>query len=295
MRLADLDEEGIWAEVVYPSLGMWSASFRTPAVLREALRVSNDWAVENIMAVSPRLIPTAQISTLDLQDAIEEMQRCAGLGFRVVSIPTRPHPSQPDWNYAFWDPFWDAADEAGMVLGFHIGTDPIDMAGGEKIGVAYRGPGGAVLNHTESSYSGQRATMKVVASGALDQRPDLKVLVSEAGASWVPFLADRMTEAYRQHHMAVRPTLDRSPREILYSQVYASFQHDESAVAVAEHLGYLNVMWGSDYPHMEGTYGHTQETLHGLFDGVDPKIKERVTVGAFNELFPGLSPLPTAA
>jgi hypothetical protein len=54
-------------------------------------------------------------------------------------------------------------------------------------------------------------------------------------------------------------------------------------------------MWGSDYPHMEGTYGHTQETLHGLFDGVDPKVQERITVGAFNELFPGMAPLPTAA
>ena len=26
-------------------------------------------------------------------------------------------------------------------------------------------------------------------------------------------------------------------------------------------------MWGDDYPHMEGTYGHTQKTLHELFDG----------------------------
>jgi hypothetical protein len=54
-------------------------------------------------------------------------------------------------------------------------------------------------------------------------------------------------------------------------------------------------MWGSDYPHMEGTYGHTQETLHGLFDDADPAIRERVTVGAFSELFPGMPPLPAGA
>jgi hypothetical protein len=44
-------------------------------------------------------------------------------------------------------------------------------------------------------------------------------------------------------------------------------------------------MWGDDYPHLEGTYGHTQETLRGLFDGVPDDVRERITRGAFNELF----------
>ena len=72
------------------------------------------------------------------------------------------------------------------------------------------------------------------------------------------------------------------------SQVYTSFQHDETAVAALTAMGYQNVMWGSDYPHMEGTFGHTQETLHQLFDGVDQKAVERITQGAFYELFPGV-------
>ena len=83
---------------------------------------------------------------------------------------------------------------------------------GEVIGIAYRGPGGALLNYTETTFSGQRATMKMVASGALDRHPNLKVLFSEGGATWVPFLADRMTEGYRQHAMMVRPKLSRTPR-----------------------------------------------------------------------------------
>ena len=51
--------------------------------------------------------------------------------------------------------------------------------------------------------------------------------------------------------------------------MYASFQHDVSAVPAVEAMGYRNVMWGDDYPHLEGTYGHTQETLHDLFDDAD--------------------------
>jgi len=294
LRLADLDQEGVWAEVVFPSLGMWSSSFRTPEVLREALKVSNDWAIDAIMKVSPRLVPTAQVSTLLVEDAISELQRAAGLGYRAVFLPTTPHPAQPDWNHKYWMPFWAAAEEAGMVLAFHVGTDPVDLASGQAVGVTYRGPGGAVLNYTETTFSGQRAAMKLVTCGALDQHPNLKVLVAEGGASWVPFLADRMTEGYRQHAMAVRPKLSRPPAEILYEQVYASFQHDKSAIPTVMHHGYNNVMWGSDYPHMEGTYGHTQETLHELFDDVPDEVRHRITIGTFNELFPGVIGEPPA-
>ena len=68
------------------------------------------------------------------------------------------------------------------------------------------------MNYTETTFSGQRFAMKLVASGALDRHPGLKVLVSEGGASWIPFLGDRMREGYRQHHMAVRPKLPAIPR-----------------------------------------------------------------------------------
>ena len=48
LRMKDLDNEGIWSELVFPSLGMWSSSFRTAEALREAIRVSNDWAFESL-------------------------------------------------------------------------------------------------------------------------------------------------------------------------------------------------------------------------------------------------------
>lgn len=290
-RLADLDEEGIWSELVFPSLGMWSSSFRTPELLREVMRASNDWAKETIQDYSPRLIPTAQVSTLDIDDAIDELKRCGTLGFKAVFLPVTPHPAQQDYHRDEWEPFWATAEDIGIVIAFHIGTEPIDFAAGGSIGVTYHGPGGAVLNYTETSFGGQRAVTKLVACGALDRHPDLKVLVSEGGATWVPFVADRIEEGYRQHAMVVRPKLSRSPREIIYSQVYASFQHDASAIAAMTAMGYENVLWGSDYPHIEGTFGHTQKTLHQLFDGVDQKTRDRIMFGAFNELFPD-APLP---
>jgi predicted TIM-barrel fold metal-dependent hydrolase len=56
-------------------------------------------------------------------------------------------------------------------------------------------------------------------------------------------------------------------------------------VQIIEGTGYNNVMWGDDYPHLEGTYGHTQQTLRDIFDDVDPRIQDRVLRGTFEELF----------
>jgi len=100
-RIADQDSEGVWSELVFPSLGMWAASFRTRELLKETARITNDFSASEIMTLSDRLLPTAQISTLDVNDAIEEMQRCAGLGFKSVFFTISPHPMQQDWHYDY--------------------------------------------------------------------------------------------------------------------------------------------------------------------------------------------------
>jgi predicted TIM-barrel fold metal-dependent hydrolase len=286
-RLVDLDQEGIWAEVLYSSIGLWSALIEDPRLVREACRAHNEWLVAEIQGAAPeRLVAAALMPMLQVEDAVAELEHAAEIGLKLISLPTGNPPGTEDYNHDSWEPLWAAAEEAGLVVGFHIGTESSD-----KI-TAFRGPGGAVLNYVETTFGGQRAAMKMVTSGALDRHPGLKVLVSEGGATWVPFIGDRMNEGYRQHGTFVRPKLSRLPKEILYGQVYASFQHDESAPAALWAMGYRNVMWGSDYPHLEGTFGHTQKTLHELFGDVPPEVRERITRGAFEELFPHVSQPP---
>lgn len=60
LRLRDLDEEGIWAEVTFPSIGIWASSIKSRDLLAAGVRALNDWAKEYIMAASPRLVPTAR-------------------------------------------------------------------------------------------------------------------------------------------------------------------------------------------------------------------------------------------
>jgi predicted TIM-barrel fold metal-dependent hydrolase len=288
-RIKDLDDEGVWAEVIYPSLGIWAFNIRTPRVARAAAETLNDWALD-FQKKSPRFVCAASIPLVDVDDAVKELRRASAAGYLVAFMPVQPPFGRPDWHDPEWEPLWQAFAETGMVIGFHIGTEPHDPTA--RTGVYFRGAGGAILNYVETTYGGQRAVTKLISCGALDRYPDLRVLVSEGGATWGPFLADRMDEGYRQHGAGVNPKLSKLPSEYIYEQVYASFQHDASAVKACTAMGWQNVMWGSDYPHFEGTFGHTQETLHDLFDGVDEKASHRIRIGAFQELFPSVPPPP---
>lgn len=282
IRLQDLDQEGVWSQLAFPSMGFWSANITDPELGHAVAAAWNDWALEEIMSQQDRIFTPAIVSTASVEDAVRELERTAELGFQSIFLPCGTRKGE-EWGLDKWEPLWAAAEAHRTVLAFHIGT------GGEN--VVYRGPGGAVVNYMETTYPGMRVTSQLVAGGALDRHPDLKLLIAEGGAGWVPAVGDRMDEAYRQHGMFVRPKLSRLPSEIMRSQVYASFQHDRSGVEIIEGTGYRNVLWGDDYPHLEGTYGHTQETLRGLFKDVSPEIQHRVLRGSFEELF-NVSPVP---
>jgi predicted TIM-barrel fold metal-dependent hydrolase len=275
LRLKDLDQEGISRQLAFPSMGFWLVNITTPEVQTPLVQAWNDWATDEIITRTDRVLPAGVLPLLSIDDALAELERMAGLGFRAAFLPSTP-PEGLDYGLDRWDPLWSAAEDIGMVMGFHIGTGSSP--------VVYRGPGGAIVNYWETTVPGQRVVTQLVASGALDRHPGLKVLIAEGGCSWIPALADRLNEAYRQHGMYVQPKLSMLPSEMIYRQVYTSFQHDESAVPAYTAMGYHNIMWGDDYPHLEGTYGHTQETLHQLFDGAPADAQRAITIETFDRL-----------
>ena len=276
LRMKDLDEQGIWAECVFPSTGIWVTLIEDPGLYAACARAYNDWMADDVNGFSERLIGAAIIPTLDTDDAVAEIERCAGLGYRTVSLAMHA-PTHRRYNQDVWEPVWSAAEEAGLPVCFHAGT-------GTTANLP-QGPGGAIINYVNVGIGAEQTVTDLVAGGVLDRHPDLKVFMVEVGAAWLPWLADRMDEAYRQHGFFVKPALTLSPGELIRRQVYASFQHDPSAVQAALHMDLPTVMWGSDYPHLEGTYPRTQEVLHDLFDNIDPPTRQRILVDTFSELF----------
>ena len=277
IRLKDLDDQGVWGEVVFPSRGFWISNMTDPELARECARAFNEWCAEDFMSASPRLVPAAVTSVLSTDDAVAELKRAAALGFQAVYLPAAPPVDRP-YNSEVWEPLWDGGGGGRhpALLPHRHRRDP--DGGRARTGRRSHQLRGDLLPRAAHRHPPRRLR-------ALDRHPGLSVFIAEAGAAWVPALADRMEEGYRQHDMFVRPKLSRSPKETVFAQVYTSFQHDPSALQAVEHMGYRNVMWGSDYPHLEGTFPHTQEVLHGLFDGVADSVQHRVTEGAFGELF----------
>jgi predicted TIM-barrel fold metal-dependent hydrolase len=284
-RLVDLDNEGVMNQILFPSAGLWVYRMTDPELWAATAGAYNDWILEEIMSVSPRLVGIAMLPLLETVDAIAELQRAASMGFKAVMLSTTP-PDGREYPLDVWEPFWDAAAEANMVLSFHVGTgaDPR----------FFKGPGAVVTNYVETFIPGQRTVTHLTASGVLDRHPDLKIFIAEGGASWVPSLADRLDEGYRQHNAFATPKLTRLPSESIFSQVYASFQHDVSAIPAFDAMKYPNVLWGDDYPHLEGTFGHTQKTLHELFDGVAPATTQSILRSNFDRLLGTTTVVPAA-
>jgi len=105
----------------------------------------------------------------------------------------------------------------------------------------------------------------------LDRNPCAKVAFIESGASWLVALAERMDEVEEAHAKFVFPKLSRRCSQIIDDQVWASFQHDRACItaAAAGLAGAKNVMWGSDYPHAEGTFPISRPIQEQLFENLD--------------------------
>ena len=288
-RIKDLDDEGVWGEVIYPSLGIWTFNVRTPRVVKEGCRALNDWALA-FQQHSPRFVCVASVPLVDIDDAVAEVKRAHGGGFMAGSCRSARRPAGRSGTTRSGTRCGRPLPRRAWSSGSTSAPSPTTPT--QRTGVYYRGRGGAVLNYVETTYGGQRAVTQLIACGALDRHPELRVLVSEGGATWGPFIADRMDEGTASTEPPSGPTSRSCRAGSSTSRCTRSFQHDVSAVAANSAMGWQNVMWGSDYPHFEGTFGHTQKTLHELFDGVDPEVSRRVRIGAFQELFPSVPAPP---
>jgi predicted TIM-barrel fold metal-dependent hydrolase len=71
-----------------------------------------------------------------------------------------------------------------------------------------------------------------------------------------------MDEAYRKHHMWVRPKLERLPSEYFRSNGFASFGEDPPGLDLMRDYGLgANFLWANDFPHHEGTWPHSAAAI----------------------------------
>ena len=143
---------------------------------------------------------------------------------------------------------------------------------------ASRGNGGAVINYVTHSLSPTiEPVANLCASGVLERFPKLRFATVEAGIGWVPWLLDAMDEAYRKHHMWVRPKLQGLPSDYYRAHGFATFQEDPSGLFLAERHGLTdNFMWANDYPHHEGTWPHSAEAIERTMPMLDETQRAKI-------------------
>ncbi|HEV8714063.1 MAG TPA: amidohydrolase family protein [Candidatus Binatia bacterium] len=136
-RLSLLDEEGVDAAVIFPTLGlMWEIEVKDAELAAAYARAYNNWVIDFCKTNPRRLIPVAHVSVLDINEAVKEVQRVAKLGVKGAFMRAAPPNQIPYWDRAY-DPFWAALQEAGMPIGFQLAGKPFDEATVFQAGYAY--------------------------------------------------------------------------------------------------------------------------------------------------------------
>ncbi len=272
-RLLDMEQEGIDAEIIFPSLGLTAFLIENPEAELATARVYNDW-LHGLLSHHPeQFVRCGIVPVRDFTNTVAEIKRLAQLGFTAAMLPSLIEPTSglPFYNSDAWDPVFAAGQEHGIVFVMHTGTGREDVR-------SQKGPGGAIINYTIQACDGMHTIMHLVGGGVLDRFPGAKVCCIEGGASWLAALAERMDEVYEAHELFVKPKLSLTPREIIARQVACSFQYDRACIMARSVTGTQALMWGSDYPHHEGTFPRSRQVLAHLFDGIEISEQDKADI-----------------
>jgi predicted TIM-barrel fold metal-dependent hydrolase len=271
LRLQDMAKDGVDAEVVFPSLALWTYVLEDPELELATAQVYNDWNHGFFAGHLDRFVRCGVLPVRRFEHTLAELKRIAAKGFTAAMLPSAVPPDLPPYNDAAWDPVFAQAGELGVVPVLHTGTGLADV-------IVERGPGAAVINYAHQMIDAQGSIMALVAGGVLDRNPRAQVAVIESGASWLAGLAERMDEVYRAHAVYVNPKLSLRPSEIIRRQVKCSFQSDRACILSRSVTGSEVLMWGADYPHAEGTFPNSREVIRGLFEGVEISEREKADI-----------------
>lgn len=286
-RLRDLEADGIVAEVIFPNTippfyPEPSLKVQQPGAtegdlqLRWAgLQAHNRWLADFCAAAPGRRAGIAQIMLHDVDAAVAEIHRAADLGLTGgILLPGAPPGSGLEPLYSpVYEPIWAACEERGTVVNHHsgsavpaLGDQPIDQ----------------VTFMLEVTWWAHRALWNLIFGGVLERHPDLQLVLTEQGTAWIPetlatldYFYARMHDAvgsqeYEWGHPVVRE-LSLRPSEYWARQCHvgASFMRPAEA-QLRSVVGLDRIMWGNDYPHLEGCYPYSRQALRASFSSVDP-------------------------
>src|SRR5713101_4914457 len=249
-RILDQGRDHVEAEIIYPGLCLGFFGIPDAEYQRECIRVYNDWLAEFCAGQPKRLL---------------------GVGMVPMRGPMIPALKRnPSYHEPVFDPFWTALQEIGLPIGVHSGAED------EPLGFARDIP--LFLSVCDKKMFMMQRSLALLISSAIPQRfPKLRFVIVEGGIGWIAAQLRFMDHWWEDHHRWMQPKLDESPSTYFKRQFWATFEDDRPGVLTRHLLGVDRLMWGSDYPHTEGTFPFSIQRISQDFADV-PEDETRLMV-----------------
>ena len=252
-RLPYMDQDGIAAELIYASVGMGLSMHRDPVYKDACMQAYNRWLAEMCAEAPNRIYGMAQTAVLNVDSAIVDFQRARDMGFVGMMMPGDA--VHEDYDHPDYDALWECATDLDLPICFHILTS--------RAGSIYS----ATRGHAINGFLGIiRAVQDVVGlmvlGGVFERHPNLKLVVAESDAGWLPHYMYRMDHAVRINaEGGLIDGLSKLPSEYIRSNVYATFQDDQTAYHTLGLFPYEHLLWASDFPHTDSTWPHSRALI----------------------------------
>jgi predicted TIM-barrel fold metal-dependent hydrolase len=229
----------------------------------------NDWVAAEWLARDERLRAAIVVKPDDPAGAAAEVARLAGdPRFVHVLLPVRAE--RPYGNRAYW-PLLEAAVAHGRPLALHFGGS----SGNPPTPVGW--PSYYVEEYVGMAHVFAAQITSLIAEGAFERFPALRVVLLESGWSWLPPLMWRLDKEWRGLRREI-PWVKRAPSETIRAQMRAAIQPIDGPREAAGLLRLLEqiggedfLMFSSDYPH-----GHARGYEEAFAGALPPELDRRI-------------------
>ncbi len=268
-RLDDMDADGIYAQILYPSVTLRGARiYSQDRNLQVAcVRAYNEWLLEFCEDSGGRLIGQAILPTTNLEDAIAELEWALENGHRGCVISSFPNgsldPKPED------DKFWALAEEAGVPIAVHIGSFVRgSLAGRRESWSSLAFVGMAAL--TKAGGQTLPVVCDILFSGIFQRFQRLQIVLVESNIGWIPTLLEQSDDMFRRYRWYTGAANEQKemPSDIFFRNFWASFMVDTVGMDLRHRINVDHMMWSTDYPHSGSDWPDSRVTIERVFRDV---------------------------
>jgi predicted TIM-barrel fold metal-dependent hydrolase len=263
-----------------------------PELVRAGARSYNRWLAEFCSADPDRLRGVTILGTLDdVVWCIDEIHRSYEAGLRTgVLLPLEYY--LPMYHHPRYDMLWEVCSELDLPIVSHIGRGYPSYLGED--------PRVQLFMYTFEGWGVQRPVWCFILGGVFDRFPKLRLVVAEAGVSWVPqilqgydTIVDWWPGARAMRDLMPPGGFAMKPSEYWEQHCFVthSIGQQRAEFEDAAFASVPNMMFGGDLGHLEGwwpSFGLPEPIPVGL-PGVFTPLPETVAVAdAYKTVFGGL-------